>query len=456
MTPELQFEAILQALSMARFFQPKKKTQINTKHQAFKVEKLDHQGAGIAYQNKKPVFIEGALPGEQVLAQLTESKSKFARAQLIKVQQASSERVEPFCKHFDQCGGCNMQHLELASQREYKQQTLSQLMSKFSGQNQSLVPSIVGNDKGYRRRARISVMLDKKSRQLQFGFRRKQSKQIVTVTHCPVLAPELDAMLPELHQLLQSFDRQECLGHVELVKGDNTNVMVLRHTKPLTNKDQAALEKFAREKQTTLYLMPEAEQLNLVAGEEAHYTEVGVTVPFSPNNFIQVNQGVNQQMVEQALTWLELSNEDRVLDLFCGLGNFSLPMAKQVKAVIGVEGVDAMVEKATHNAQLNQIDNTRFYQANLEQDLSQAPWASEKFDKILLDPARAGASGIVEQLSALGAARVVYVSCNPATLARDSQSLLQQGYQLEKLGMLDMFPHTSHLESMALFVKQKK
>jgi len=153
---------------------------------------------------------------------------------------------------------------------------------------------------------------------------------------------------------------------------------------------------------------------------------------------------------------LELSNEDRVLDLFCGLGNFSLPMAKQVKAVIGVEGVDAMVEKATHNAQLNQIDNTRFYQANLEQDLSQAPWASEKFDKILLDPARAGASGIVEQLSALGAARVVYVSCNPATLARDSQSLLQQGYQLEKLGMLDMFPHTSHLESMALFVKQKK
>ncbi|MDA0149710.1 23S rRNA (uracil(1939)-C(5))-methyltransferase RlmD [Vibrio sp. LaRot3] len=439
---------------MARFFQPKKKTQLNTKHQAFKIEKLDHHGAGIAYQNKKPVFIEGGLPGEQVLAQLTESKSKFARAQLIKVQQASAERVEPICQHFEQCGGCNMQHLDLASQRDYKQQTLSQLMSKFSGQNQDLLPSIVGDDKGYRRRARISVMLDKKTRQLQFGFRRKQSKQIVTVTHCPVLAPELDAMLPELYQLLQSFDRQESLGHVELVKGDNTNVMVLRHTKPLTNKDQAAIEQFAREKQTTLYLMPEAEQLNLVMGDEAHYTEVGVTVPFSPNNFIQVNQDVNQQMVEQALSWLELSSEDRVLDLFCGLGNFSLPIAKQVKAVIGVEGVDAMVEKATRNAQLNQIDNALFYQANLEQDMSLAPWASEKFDKILLDPARAGASGIVEQLSALGAVRVVYVSCNPATLARDSQSLLQQGYKLEKLGMLDMFPHTSHLESMALFVKQ--
>jgi 23S rRNA (uracil1939-C5)-methyltransferase len=267
------------------------------------------------------------------------------------------------------------------------------------------------------------------------------------------LAPELDELLPELYTLLTRFSQQENIGHVELVKADNTRILVLRHLKPLKDKDHDALLEFAKLNQITLYLMPNNEQLMLEAGEAGVYQETGVTIPFEPNNFIQVNQQVNAQMVTQALDWLALSEQDRVLDLFCGLGNFSLPIAKQVKSVTGVEGVDEMVKKATHNAQVNQIENAQFYQANLEQDMSGQLWAREKFDKILLDPARAGASGIVEQVSALGATRVVYVSCNPATLARDSQSLLSQGFELKKLGMLDMFPHTSHLESMALFVK---
>jgi 23S rRNA (uracil1939-C5)-methyltransferase len=296
-------------------------------------------------------------------------------------------------------------------------------------------------------------MVDKKTRQLKFGFRKKQSKDIVNVTHCPVLAPELNQLMPPLQKMLQGFSNQDALGHIELVKGDNTRVIVLRHMKPLKEQDQAQLEAFASEQQATLYLMPQTDQLDRIVGEQAHYLEAGVTIPFEPNNFIQVNQQVNAQMVEQALNWLELAEQDRVLDLFCGLGNFSLPMAKTAQRVIGVEGVDAMVEKATFNAKLNQLDNAVFYQANLEQDMTGQPWASEKFDKLLLDPARAGASGIVDQISELGATRVVYVSCNPATLARDSQSLLNQGFQLDKLGMLDMFPHTSHLESMALFVK---
>lgn len=438
---------------MARFFQPKKKTQLNTKHQSLTVEKLDHHGAGMAYQNKKPIFIEGALPGEQVLAQLTESKSKFARAKLIKIQKASEQRIAPFCQHYAECGGCNMQHLSVEAQQEYKQQTLSQLMSKFAGQSVALSAPVVGDERGYRRRARVSIKLNKKTRQLEFGFRKKQSKDIVTVTHCPVLDTELDNLLAPLYDLLSAFSNQENIGHVELVKGDNTKVIVLRHLKALKESEQKLLEQFAAENQASLYLMPESDQLNRVVGESAHYLEAGVTIPFEPNNFIQVNQNVNQAMVEQALSWLELSEQDRVLDLFCGLGNFSLPMAKQVASVVGVEGVDVMVEKAANNAQVNGINNTAFYQANLEQDVSGQPWAAENFDKILLDPARAGASGIIEQISSLGASRVVYVSCNPATLARDSQSLLNQGYKLQKLGMLDMFPHTSHLESMALFVK---
>ncbi|MGD8232296.1 23S rRNA (uracil(1939)-C(5))-methyltransferase RlmD [Vibrio sp. TRT 1302] len=438
---------------MARFFQPKKKTQLNTKHQSLTIEKLDHHGAGMAYQNNKPIFIEGALPGEQVLAQLTESKSKFARAKLIKIQQSSQQRIEPFCAYYHECGGCNMQHLSSEAQQEYKQQTLSQLMSKFAGQSIELEAPILGDSQSYRRRARVSIKLNKKTRQLEFGFRKKNSQDIVNVTHCPVLDTELNALLAPLHSLLQGFSNQENIGHLELVKGDNTNVIVLRHLKPLKAQDQQALEDFAQQQGAALYLMPESDQLNRVVGESAHYREAGVTIPFEPNNFIQVNQKVNQAMVQQAITWLELTAQDRVLDLFCGLGNFSLPIAKQVMSVVGVEGVDVMVEKAASNAQFNQIDNASFYQANLEQDVSGQLWAAEKFDKILLDPARAGASGIIEQISALGASRVVYVSCNPATLARDSQSLLSQGYKLQKLGMLDMFPHTSHLESMALFVK---
>ncbi|WP_159738021.1 23S rRNA (uracil(1939)-C(5))-methyltransferase RlmD [Vibrio atypicus] len=438
---------------MARFFQPKKKTQLNTKHQSVQIEKLDHLGAGIAYQNKKPIFIEGALPGEQVLVQITESKSKFSRANLIKIQKSSDLRVEPFCPHYQECGGCNMQHTDVTTQQQHKQQTLAQLMKKFAGQTAELEAPITGDSKGYRRRARVSLMVDKKTRQLKFGFRKKQSKDIVNVTHCPVLAPELNDLMPPIKEMLQGFSNPEALGHIELVKGDNTRVIVLRHMKPLKEQDQAQLEAFASEQQATLYLMPQTDQLDRIVGEQAHYLEAGVTIPFEPNNFIQVNQQVNAQMVEQALNWLELAEQDRVLDLFCGLGNFSLPMAKTAQRVIGVEGVDAMVEKATFNAKLNQLDNAAFYQANLEQDMTGQPWASEKFDKLLLDPARAGASGIVDQISELGATRVVYVSCNPATLARDSQSLLNQGFQLDKLGMLDMFPHTSHLESMALFVK---
>lgn len=438
---------------MARFFQPKKKTQLNTKHQSLTIEKLDHHGAGMAYQNKKPIFIEGALPGEQVLAQLTESKSKFARANLIKIQKPSPERIEPFCSHYHECGGCNMQHLGSDAQQDYKQQTLSQLMSKFAGQSVALDAPIVGKAQGYRRRARVSIKLNKKTRQLEFGFRKKQSKEIVTVTQCPVLDSDLEALMAPLYQLLQSFSNQDSLGHIELVKGDNTNVIVLRHLKPLKEQDQQALELFAKQNNATLYLMPETDQLNRVVGESAHYLEAGVTIPFEPNNFIQVNQEVNHSMVEQALEWLDLNEDDRVLDLFCGLGNFSLPMAKRVKSVVGVEGIDAMVEKATDNAKVNGISNAAFYQANLEQDVSGLIWAAEKFDKILLDPARAGASGVIDHISQLGVSRVVYVSCNPATLARDSQSLLNQGFKLQKLGMLDMFPHTSHLESMALFVK---
>ncbi|MBF9001625.1 23S rRNA (uracil(1939)-C(5))-methyltransferase RlmD [Vibrio nitrifigilis] len=439
---------------MARFFQPKKNTSINKKHQVVSIDKLDHHGAGIAFVNKKPVFIDGALPGEQVLMQLTESKSKFARAQLIKVQQASEQRVDPFCPHYGECGGCDMQHLDRQAQLYYKQQTLSQLMTKFAGESLELSAPIFGEDKAYRRRARVSLWWDKKSQQLNFGFRQKQSKRIVNVTDCPVLESDLNQHLKPLHELLAKFERPDMLGHVELVKGANTTVLLLRHLAPLAAQDLTKLRTYAEKAQLALYLIPESNELIQELGDEPYYDDCQMKVPFLPTNFIQVNQGINQQMVAQALDWLEVSEQDRVLDLFCGLGNFSLPLAKQAAEVVGVEGVDEMVLKATENAQINQMHNIAFYQANLEEDMTTQPWARKQFDKILLDPARAGAAGIIDQLGAFSARKVVYVSCNPATLARDSQSLLRQGYELVRLGMLDMFPHTSHLESMALFIKK--
>ncbi|EEY44878.1 23S rRNA (uracil(1939)-C(5))-methyltransferase RlmD [Vibrio mimicus] len=440
---------------MARFFQPKKQSTIDKKHQPVSIERLDHQGSGLAFLQKKPLFVDGALPGEEVLIQLTESKSKYARGQLIKVLKPSAERVEPFCAHYAQCGGCDLQHLDRTAQINHKHQALSQLMVKFAGQSLALSAPVCSDDQGYRRRARLSLMWDKKTQQLQFGFRRKQSKAIVSVTRCPVLEPSLNALLPELNVLLSQWSQPELLGHVELVKGDNTQVLVLRHLGALAEQDQQSLSDFATQKGLTLYLTLEAGELQHVQGEAPYCEETGSRLSFLPNHFIQVNRAVNQQMVEQALNWLEVNKQDRVLDLFCGLGNFTLPLAKQAQEVVGVEGVEEMVQHATHNAKLNQINNVAFYQANLEQDMTNASWAQQKFAKVLLDPARAGAEGIVDQLAALGAERVVYVSCNPATLARDSQSLLSQGFRLEKLGMLDMFPHTSHLESMALFVKKR-
>lgn len=438
---------------MARIFQPKKKTQLNTRHQAVQVERLDHHGAGIAYLKKKPLFIDGALPGEEVVTQLVEEKSKFARGKLIKILKQSDTRVEPFCPHYHECGGCDLQHLDYDQQLTYKQQTLRQLMRKFSGNDIELDAPLLGDSLAYRRRARVSLFVDKKTRQLHFGFRKKQSKQIVQVTDCPVLAPELNVLLPEIYLVLKAYKKPEQLGHVELVLGDNGPCITLRHLSALTTSETQSLTELAKRHGASLYLMPSTEQLDLIEGDMPFYQEVGVKIPFAPNNFIQVNQGVNQQMVKQAVEWLDPQKSDRVLDLFCGVGNFSLPIAKLAKHVVGVEGVAEMVEKSTNNASLNQINNAQFYHANLEQDFEGQVWAAEQFDKVLLDPARAGASGIIDQVSELGAQRVVYVSCNPATLARDSQSLMEQGYKLTKLGMLDMFPHTSHLESMALFEK---
>ena len=441
---------------MARFFKPQKRKLTDTKHKEIVISRLDHLGAGIGHLNRKPVFVDGVLPGEKALIQLTEDKKQYARAKVIKRLSDSPARIKPHCPIYDQCGGCNLQHLSHSGQVEAKQQALTELMSKFAAtENQqefAQAAPIVAGDWHYRRCARFSIRPG--GGKLVLGFRKKQSKEIVDVEQCPVLAQSLNELLPPLRRLLGRLKGQKHLGHVELVEADNGRVVLIRHLQPFSDKDMTALHRFAEDHDVILYLAPTADSATRISGQAPYYELEGMKLYFSPKDFIQVNREVNRQMVQQALDWLDVQPDDRVLDLFCGLGNFSLPLAKRANTLVGVEGVDEMVHRATENAHINQQDNASFHQADLDRDVTAMPWAQQPFNKILLDPARAGAAGVMQHVVSLAPERVVYVSCNPATLARDSQSLLRQGYRLERLGMLDMFPHTGHLESMALFVRK--
>ena len=314
--------------------------------------------------------------------------------------------MTPRCPHFGVCGGCQQQHASTELQQKSKSSALARLVGH------DVNDIIADRPWGYRRRARLSLSYQPKTERLEMGFRKAGSSDIVSVTQCPVL---------------------------------------VRHTAPLSKTDREKLERFSHSHELALFLAPQSEILEQVSGEAPWYASDGLRLTFSPRDFIQVNDGVNQQMVANALEWLDVQPTDRVLDLFCGMGNFTLPLARRAASVVGVEGVEALVAKGQENAQQNGLQNVTFFHQNLEDDVTQQPWAKQGFDKILLDPARAGAPGVMQHIIKLAPERVVYVSCNPATLARDSEALLSGGYQIRRLAMLDMFPHTGHLESMVLF-----
>lgn len=439
---------------MARFFKPKQtKKTIDTKHQSFTVSKLDHQGDGIAFHNNKAVFIPEALPNETVLAQLIEDKKNYSKAKLIKILEPNPNRVLPFCPHYQQCGGCNLQHLSHQEQIKQKQQTLNEMMRKFT-QHSSIKQSesIVDEPTQYRRRARLSINIGKEG-MLHIGFRKKASKDIIDIHQCPVLESKLNDLLPEIRNLLTHLRAKKILGHIEIVQANNALVILIRAIKHLHPEDIYSIEQFASKHCLTLFLKQADDESKLILGDMPFYQLENLKLCFEPHNFIQINQKINLKMVKQAIEWLDIKNTDHVLDLFCGIGNFSLPISTHAKTVVGIEGVESMVEQAKNNAKLNHLDNLNFYHADLESDFSNTAWGKQKYQKILLDPARAGASGVISYLVKSQAQRIVYVSCNPATLARDTAMLLEKNYKLERFGLLDMFPNTGHLESMALFIR---
>ena len=409
------------------------------------VNDLDPFGQGVARHNGKALFIPGLLPGERGEITLTEDKRQFARGAVKRRLNDSPDRETPPCPHFGVCGGCQQQHASVALQQRSKSHALARLMKH------EVDDIIAAEPWGYRRRARLSLNYQPKTQTLEMGFRKASASEIVNVVRCPVLAPRLEAAIPSLRECLQSLEAVRHLGHVELVLADNGPLMVLRHTAPLPAADREKLERFSHSHGVALFLAPESAILEQVSGELPWYTSDGLRLTFSPRDFIQVNDKVNQQMVDRALAWLDIQPDDRVLDLFCGMGNFTLPLAKRAASVVGVEGVAALVAKAQENAQQNGLQNVTFFHENLEDDVTKQPWAQHGFTKVLLDPARAGAAGVMQHVLKLSPKKVVYVSCNPATLARDSEALLNAGYTMSHLAMLDMFPHTGHLESMVLF-----
>lgn len=433
---------------MAQFYSAKRRVTTRQKV-TVTVNDLDPFGQGVARHNGKALFVPGVLPGETAEITLTEDKRQYARGEVQRRQNDSPERVAPRCPHFGICGGCQQQHASVSLQQRSKSAALARLMKHEVNE------VIASQPWGYRRRARLSLNWQPKTQRLEMGFRKAGDNTIVNINCCPVLVPSLEALLKPLRDCLSTLSALRTLGHVELVEADNGPIIVLRHTAPLSAADKEKLERFSHSHHLALYLAPQSEILERLRGELPYYRVDGLKLTFSPRDFIQVNDGVNQQMVARAMEWLDIQPGDRILDLFCGMGNFTLPLARRAANVVGVEGVAELVAKAQENAQQNGLQNVTFFHENLEDDVTRQPWARQGFDKVLLDPARAGAGGVMQHIIKLSPDRVVYVSCNPATLARDSEALLNAGYQIPRLLMLDMFPHTGHLESMVLFVKSK-
>ena len=465
---------------MANFFKAAVKATTSKQLLTVTIDKLDINGVGVGRWQNKPIFIAGALPNEVVDVKIIEQKSKYTRAKLISIAKPSDNRVIPHCQHFGICGGCDLQMLAIAEQLVFKQQKITELFSRsFSALSvndkarYAELPwqeAITSDPWHYRRKARIGVQFDKKSH-ATIGFRQKSTNQLAAIKSCPVLVEPLNNIFPLLKKLLAQLTVQSAIGHIEVIQADiidkdsaeqsqtdNQVVLVIRQLRPMNESDIALWQSYANQHRWHVIIDDGNKQLPLASIKEGRVSVLSYALAdkskiyFASSDFIQINHQVNNAMISQALTWLNILPNDNVLDLFCGLGNFSLALAKQAKFVIGVEGVQVMVDKASNNAQLNDIDNCQFYQADLNSDWLLLPWAKEPiFDKVLLDPARAGAEQAVSQIAKLKIPIVLYVSCDPATLARDSAILVSKGYTLEKISLMDMFSHTKHVETMVLF-----
>lgn len=429
------------------------------------IEKLSHDGRGIAHREGKIQFVDGALPGETVMAKYVGSRKNFDELRALDVLKSSDERVDPPCEFADLCGGCSLQHMTPDAQIAFKENTLREHFAHFGGiEPEQWVAPMRSPELGYRRKARLGVRFVPKRDAVLVGFREKRNSFLTDIDRCVVMDPRIGDRITALRELLYGMDAYNTIAQVEVACGDDIAAMVFRNMESLSGGDMEKLIQFGQAHDLHIYLQPKGpDTVHRIWPESGgshderlsyRLDEFDVTLKFHPMDFTQVNADINQAMVSRALAWLDPQQDERVLDLFCGLGNFTLPLSRRAGSVVGVEGDEAMVVRGRENAELNGLDNVRFHGANLQGDFTGESWAAEGFDKILIDPPRSGAQEVCEYLTAFGARRIVYVSCNPATLARDAGVLVAKGYRLVKAGVMDMFPHTTHVESMALFERQ--
>jgi 23S rRNA (uracil1939-C5)-methyltransferase len=423
------------------------------------IESMTNDSRGVAHHEGKAVFVDGALPGEVVLCQSTKRTSKYDEAKVLQVLEASADRVVPRCSAAGVCGGCSLQHMNDATQIHAKQQVLLDNLKQIGKVvPETILPPLQGAHWNYRRKARLGVKLVPKKGGVLVGFREKQSGYLAVMDSCEVLDDRFSQLILPLRALIGKMSIAKRIPQIEIAAGDDSGVLVFRHLEPLSATDIVLLKDFGRQHDLSIMLQaagpdsivalyPETTELL-----EYRLDEWNVSIRFRPTDFTQVNADINKLMIAKALELLAPENDDEVLDLFCGVGNFTLPLARTAHRVTGIEADPVLIQRARENARLNGITNAEFITADLYDTPLDGSWLHRKWDRILLDPPRSGAMEVVDRLPELKPERIVYVSCNPATLARDSDILVHKhAYRLTAAGVMDMFPHTKHVEAIAVF-----
>lgn len=420
------------------------------------------EGKGVADQEGKVVFVPFTITGERVSFQRGRKKKSYDEAKLIEVLTSSPERVAPKCQYFMQCGGCSIQHIAEQAQVEFKQKSVIDTLKRIGKVSpESILPPVMDNVWSYRRRARLAVKNVAKKGRVLVGFREYGAPYVADMLSCEVLHPHIASLIEPLSELIGNFSIKDKVPQVECSVAENATALVFRILEQLSPHDVMHLESFAEQHNVRVYTQTKGPATVTALNNQEFDSALNYSLPpfditldFLPIDFIQVHNEVNQKMVQQAMQWLQLEAKQRVLDLFCGLGNFSLPIAKHVAHVLGIEGDTQLVARAQHNAQKNSINNIAFKKQDLFAVSEDCEWLNDTWDTVVIDPPRAGAKEVVELLGRINPATVLYISCHPGTLARDADILVNGlGYRLNKVSVLNMFPHTGHVETMALFTK---
>ncbi|MCX7544779.1 23S rRNA (uracil(1939)-C(5))-methyltransferase RlmD [Marinicella gelatinilytica] len=419
---------------------------------------LSHDGRGIARHHDKVVFVQNALPGEKVTAKLNRRTRHFDEATAETIENHSPDRVDPLCEFYDRCNGCTMMHVSDDKQIEFKFNTLKSNLEKMAEvQPNTWLPHLSDRHWYYRRRARLSVKWVPGKDKVLVGFREKNGRFVADMDNCLVLEKPLANLIKPLQELVLKMSIKTHIPQVECALSEQQPALIMRHMRALSDDDVGLLKQFAKDHNIQLFLQSKGP--DTVIPLQSDYQALSFMLPqenlryeFLPNDFIQVNQAMNEKMIARVLSTMELNSDAKVLDLFCGLGNFTLPLARHSHQVTGVEGDQQLVERARHNATLNGLNNVEFFTADLTKDHSQSSWLQQDYSHVLIDPPRSGAWDILPLIAQSSADTLVYVSCHPASLARDSKRLVHEfGFNMQAAGVMDMFPHTSHVESMAVF-----